>query len=68
MELPNIIDFGKANLQDDYLFFYHTIAEAEAQQKSTVLFSSSTLQYVPNPMVGNLLDRVNVEDLYDQYY
>jgi putative methyltransferase (TIGR04325 family) len=49
VELPNIIDFGKANLQDDHLFFYHTLAEAEAQQKSTVLFSSSTLQSVPNP-------------------
>jgi putative methyltransferase (TIGR04325 family) len=49
VELPAIIDFGKVNLQDERLYFYHTIAEAEAQQKSTVLFSSSTLQYVAKP-------------------
>jgi hypothetical protein len=32
------------------------------------MMSHHFFQYAPNPMVDNLLDQVNVEDLFDQYY
>lgn len=49
IELPNIVKFGKENMEDGNLMFVSNLQIAEEKEKSAVLFSSSTFQYVSHP-------------------
>ena len=49
VELPAIINFGKKNIENGKLLFFHNLEEAEKLEKSSVLFSSGTFQYLPKP-------------------
>jgi len=51
VELPNIVEFGKINFENNILSFHHTIDEAEQKNKTDILFSSGTFQYLPQPFI-----------------
>jgi len=78
VEQENFVACGKKNFADEYLHFYNSIEECLAEQKSTAIIFSSSIEYLEKPyeilkeaMSGNfqyiIFDRTTINDGDDDF-